>query len=88
MGSDNDISPVDESHSFVVRMRRNAPPDPGLQPEASVHLAKNGSGRLIIRVEHVNSAELSSHQSVEDALSWLRQRMTGLVAGDQNGADR
>lgn len=76
----------EDSQAFVVRLRINGPPDPALQPPDGPK--SSSEGRLIVHVEHVNSSEQSLHRSIEDALDWLRQRMTravglwGPVAGD------
>ena len=35
--------------------------------------------RLHIRVEHVNTAEISQHHSIDNALSWLRVRLNTLL---------
>jgi hypothetical protein len=81
--------PSEESHAFVVRMRLDPPPAPdirhGLRPPAET--ASGTQRRLIIRVEHVNSTDVTSHQTVEAALSWLRTRMGQLLGSARQNDD-
>ena len=37
--------------------------------------------RLHIRLEHVNTADVSQHSTVDGALAWLRNRMITLLSG-------
>lgn len=69
----------EDSQAFVVRLRINGPPNPALQPQGGPSAETRNEGRLIVRVEHVNSSENSLHRSIEDALDWLRQRMTRAI---------
>lgn len=57
--------PDTDTHSFVLRARREGPVARGQAPE----------GRMHLRIEHVNTATISQHDTLEGALDWLRQRL-------------
>lgn len=71
-----DTAVTGSSQAFVLRMRIESPTAIGTGPRATVGEAE---GRLHIRVEHVNTADVSQHAAVEDALTWLRDRMMALL---------
>ncbi len=67
--------PQDDTHAFVLRMRREPAPfpdrgEPPTEPEA----------RLRIRVEHVNTRDTSLHDTMDGALAWLRRRMSAVLS--------
>lgn len=64
-----------ESQAFVMRMRLEQGPFAPDRPRQAA-----GRPRLHIRVEHVNRADVSQHQSIDSALGWLRHRMSALLS--------
>lgn len=69
---------TEESQSFVIRMRVEGPLTRGEGSGAAKTEGKSEE-RLHIRVEHVNTADVSQHRTVEGALAWLRDRMAALL---------
>lgn len=70
---------IEESQSFVIRMRVKGPStiDEG---SGAAKTKEKSEERLHIRLEHVNTADVSQHDSIEGALAWLRDRMAAFLA--------
>lgn len=70
---------TEESQSFVIRMRVEGSTTIGEGLGAAETEGKSEE-RLHIRLEHVNTADVSQHSTVEGALAWLRDRMIALLS--------
>lgn len=84
---------VGDTHSFVIRLRVNEPPDPIPPIIGAPGLTKKSSEtspdkRLSIRIEHVNSADRAQHYSITGALNWLGDRMHDLTRSAETDQSR